>query len=159
MPKGRFIRSPDEAQGVKVAVLGETAGGRKLTEINPILREYVGREDLDAENIMAEVLEKGRLEGVRGVPKETARLFVTALGTGAKPRKCSIWALAKRRSTTTMPQSAILKSARCRTRIPLGADGCAVGADGLQRFENLFAREGRGFLAFGRARVPHDVGE
>lgn len=56
-----------------------TLGGRKLHEINFILREYVRRQGLDAETIMADVLARGRLDGVPGLAKKTAELFVTAL--------------------------------------------------------------------------------
>ena len=54
-------------------------GGETLTEVNPLLIEYLEREKLDPQSVMAEVLERGRLADVPGVPDELKRLFVTAL--------------------------------------------------------------------------------
>jgi ribonucleoside-diphosphate reductase alpha chain len=54
-------------------------GGRKLYEINSMLLEYVQRHGFNAEKLLAEVLERGRLEEVPGLPEEAKRLFVTAL--------------------------------------------------------------------------------
>jgi ribonucleoside-diphosphate reductase alpha chain len=54
-------------------------GGETLADVNPLLVEYLERERLDPEHIMAEVLERGRLADVAGVPEALKRLFVTAL--------------------------------------------------------------------------------
>lgn len=56
-----------------------TLGGRKFYEINSILLEYVRRHGFHSEKLLAEVLERGRLEDVPGLPEKAKRLFVTAL--------------------------------------------------------------------------------
>ena len=53
--------------------------GQTMTETNPLLLEFLNRYDLDVENIMKKVAEKGRLSDVAGVPAELKRLFPTAL--------------------------------------------------------------------------------
>jgi ribonucleoside-diphosphate reductase alpha chain len=53
--------------------------GQTLYETNPLFLEYLDRADLDAERVISEVLEKGRLKEVSGVPDDLKRLFVTAL--------------------------------------------------------------------------------
>ncbi len=52
---------------------------RTLYEINPILRQYLNSLHLEPEKLMDEVLEKGRLADINGVPNELKQRFVTAL--------------------------------------------------------------------------------
>ncbi len=54
-------------------------GGETLHEVNPLLLEYLDRHGLYSEQLVREVIERGRLRDVAGVPEEAARLFVTAL--------------------------------------------------------------------------------
>lgn len=53
--------------------------GQTLFEINPLFIEYLDRHGLKAGRVIEEVLEKGRLKEVGGVPEDLKRLFVTAL--------------------------------------------------------------------------------
>jgi len=53
--------------------------GQTLYETNPLFLEYLDRYKLKAEQVMDEVLEKGRLQDVKSVPENLKRLFVTAL--------------------------------------------------------------------------------
>jgi ribonucleoside-diphosphate reductase alpha chain len=55
-----------------------TLGGAPLVEVNPIFQRYAEEHRLDAKHLLEEVLEKGHLRGVPGVPEEARRLFVTA---------------------------------------------------------------------------------
>ena len=52
---------------------------KTMTETNPLLLEFLERYDLQAERIMAEVTEKGRLSEVKDIPEALKRLFPTAL--------------------------------------------------------------------------------
>jgi len=61
-------------------VLGEQV----LHEVNPWLREHLRQGGLDEERILAEVMVRGRLRDVPGVPEELRRLFVTALDIPAE---------------------------------------------------------------------------
>lgn len=54
-------------------------GGQTLYEVNPIFLAYAQHYGFNAEKLIAEVLEKGRLKEVAGVSEEAQRLFVTAL--------------------------------------------------------------------------------
>jgi ribonucleoside-diphosphate reductase alpha chain len=54
-------------------------GGQTLYEVNPLFVEYLERHGLNAEKITEQVMERGNLKGVEGVPDELKRLFVTAL--------------------------------------------------------------------------------
>jgi ribonucleoside-diphosphate reductase alpha chain len=54
-------------------------GGQTLQEVNPLLAEYLERRGLDRDRVMAQVLERGRLAQVAGIPEEMKPLFVTAL--------------------------------------------------------------------------------
>jgi ribonucleoside-diphosphate reductase alpha chain len=56
-------------------VLGEQV----LQEVNPWLREHLRARGLDVERILAEVMARGGLRDVPGVPEDLRRLFVTAL--------------------------------------------------------------------------------
>jgi ribonucleoside-diphosphate reductase alpha chain len=58
--------------------------GQTLYETNPLFFEYLDRAGLDADGIITEVQEKGRLKEVRGVPDDLKRLFVTALEISPK---------------------------------------------------------------------------
>lgn len=53
--------------------------GQELYEITPLFVEYLERHRLDAQSFVDQVLEKGRLTDVEGVPDELRRIFVTAL--------------------------------------------------------------------------------
>ena len=53
--------------------------GQTLFEMNPVFMEYLDRYGIEARRITEEVLAKGRLKDVEGVPEELKRLFVTAL--------------------------------------------------------------------------------
>jgi ribonucleoside-diphosphate reductase alpha chain len=53
--------------------------GQALVEVNPILRDALQRYDLNAERVMADVLDKGWLQDVPGLPEALQRVFVTAL--------------------------------------------------------------------------------
>ena len=55
-----------------------TLGGAPLVEVNPIFHRYAEEHRLDAKHLLEQVLEKGHLRDVPGVPEETRRLFVTA---------------------------------------------------------------------------------
>ena len=55
-----------------------TLGGAPLREVNPIFQRYAEEHRLDARHLLEQVLEKGHLRDVPGVPEETRRLFVTA---------------------------------------------------------------------------------
>lgn len=50
-----------------------------LLETNPLFLEHLDRHGLDANRIVAEVMQKGRIRDVDGIPEELKRLFVTAL--------------------------------------------------------------------------------
>jgi ribonucleoside-diphosphate reductase alpha chain len=53
--------------------------GAGLTEIHPLFVECLERRGLRSDRLMSEVLAKGRLAEVEGLPAEIKRLFVTAL--------------------------------------------------------------------------------
>ena len=53
--------------------------GQVLYEVAPLLREYLDRHGADAERLTDQVMEKGRLSDIQGMPEEVKRLFVTAL--------------------------------------------------------------------------------
>ena len=55
-----------------------TLGGAPLVEVSPIFHRYAEEHRLDAKHLLEQVLEKGNLRDVPGVPEETRRLFVTA---------------------------------------------------------------------------------
>jgi ribonucleoside-diphosphate reductase alpha chain len=50
-----------------------------LFETNALLLKHLERHGLNAERVAAEVMKKGRIKDVEGVPEELKRLFVTAL--------------------------------------------------------------------------------
>jgi len=50
-----------------------------LFDINPLFSRYAERLNLDVQSLTHQVMEKGRLADVRGVPDELKKLFVTAL--------------------------------------------------------------------------------
>ncbi len=54
-------------------------GGAGLTEIQPLFLECLDRRGLRADRWMNEILAKGRLAEVEGLPADVKRLFVTAL--------------------------------------------------------------------------------
>ncbi|MBW1997739.1 MAG: adenosylcobalamin-dependent ribonucleoside-diphosphate reductase, partial [Deltaproteobacteria bacterium] len=54
-------------------------GGQSLFEINPVFVEEFDRHGLDADSILNEVLKKGSLKALDGIPEELKNLFVTAL--------------------------------------------------------------------------------
>ena len=53
--------------------------GQTLFEINPLFIEYLDIHGLKAGRVIEEVLQKGWLKDVEGVPEDLKRLFVTAL--------------------------------------------------------------------------------
>jgi ribonucleoside-diphosphate reductase alpha chain len=53
--------------------------GQTLFETNPIFLEHLDRYGLDAGEVLEEVLEKGRIKDVKGVPEALRQLFCTAL--------------------------------------------------------------------------------
>jgi ribonucleoside-diphosphate reductase alpha chain len=53
--------------------------GQTLVDINPILKGALQRYDLDPERVMADVLDKGRLQEIPALPEALKRVFVTAL--------------------------------------------------------------------------------
>jgi ribonucleoside-diphosphate reductase alpha chain len=53
--------------------------GQTLVDINPIFTGYLQRYDLNAERVMADVRDKGRLQDLPGIPEALQRVFVTAL--------------------------------------------------------------------------------
>jgi ribonucleoside-diphosphate reductase alpha chain len=53
--------------------------GKTLYELNPIFLEYLEHHTLNVEKLVEQVMEKGSLKEVKGVPEEVKRLFVTAL--------------------------------------------------------------------------------
>jgi ribonucleoside-diphosphate reductase alpha chain len=53
-------------------------GGEPLIEVNPVFLRYVEEQGLDRDRLLDEILVKGNLAGVAGVPEATRRLFVTA---------------------------------------------------------------------------------
>jgi len=53
--------------------------GQTLVEVNPILREWLESQGLEADALMQQIQKCGNLRTVRGVPEEARRLFVTAL--------------------------------------------------------------------------------
>ncbi len=53
--------------------------GQTLYELNPLLLEYLARYGLDTNKIIPEILERGGLKDVDGIPGEIKRLFVTSL--------------------------------------------------------------------------------
>ncbi|MBI4587327.1 MAG: adenosylcobalamin-dependent ribonucleoside-diphosphate reductase [Candidatus Rokubacteria bacterium] len=55
-----------------------TLGGEPLTEINPIFRRYAEAHRLNGERLLEEILARGHLRGVAGIPEAVRRLFVTA---------------------------------------------------------------------------------
>jgi ribonucleoside-diphosphate reductase alpha chain len=50
-----------------------------ILETNALLLEHLDRYGLNAERVAAEVMKKGRIKEVEGIPEELKRLFVTAL--------------------------------------------------------------------------------
>ncbi len=56
-----------------------TLGGPPLTEVNPVFLRYAEAHRLDLEPVLEEILARGRLREVAGVPDAVRRLFVTAL--------------------------------------------------------------------------------
>jgi ribonucleoside-diphosphate reductase alpha chain len=54
-------------------------GGQTLTDVNPLLLEQLSRSGLDAQRLVEQILAKGSLQNIPGVPDELRRLFVTAL--------------------------------------------------------------------------------
>ena len=53
--------------------------GQVLYEVAPLLCEYLDRHGADAKRLTDQVMEKGRLSDIQGMPEEVKRLFVTAL--------------------------------------------------------------------------------
>jgi len=53
--------------------------GQTLIDVNPIFMSVLQRYGLNAERIIAEVRDKGRLQDVSGLPEALKRVFVTAL--------------------------------------------------------------------------------
>jgi ribonucleoside-diphosphate reductase alpha chain len=53
--------------------------GVPLSEVNPLFRSYLHRHGLRYDSLMSEVLAKGRLAEIEGLPAQVKRLFVTAL--------------------------------------------------------------------------------
>lgn len=50
-----------------------------LFETNPIFLEHLGRHGLNEKTVLEEVMEKGRIKDMEGIPEEMRRLFVTAM--------------------------------------------------------------------------------
>ena len=53
--------------------------GGSLTEIHPLFLAYLERRGLRSDSLLAEVLAKGRLAEVEGLPEEVRQLFITSL--------------------------------------------------------------------------------
>jgi ribonucleoside-diphosphate reductase alpha chain len=53
--------------------------GQTLVDVNPIFRSALQRYDVNAERVMADVCDKGRLQDVSGLPEVLQRVFITAL--------------------------------------------------------------------------------
>ena len=62
-----------------------TLGGGPLVEVNPIFRRYVEEHRLDGDWLLDQILAKGHLRDVPGIPEDARRLFVTA--TEVPPRQ------------------------------------------------------------------------
>jgi ribonucleoside-diphosphate reductase alpha chain len=60
-------------------------GGGPLAEVNPVFLRHVRREWPDADRLLGEILSRGRLRDVPGVPEAARRRFVTA--TEVPPRR------------------------------------------------------------------------
>jgi ribonucleoside-diphosphate reductase alpha chain len=54
-------------------------GGQTLYEYNPTFLEYTQRRGLQAERLIEEIREQGRLTDVEGIPEDIKKVFVTAL--------------------------------------------------------------------------------
>lgn len=55
-------------------------GGATQVEVSPVFREYLRSKNLVLEELSEQILRKGHLKAIRGVPSDIVRLFVTALG-------------------------------------------------------------------------------
>jgi ribonucleoside-diphosphate reductase alpha chain len=53
--------------------------GAPMTEVNPLLISYLEQHGLHSDSLLSEILARGRLANVEGLPAEVKRLFVTAL--------------------------------------------------------------------------------
>ncbi|MFZ0930104.1 MAG: adenosylcobalamin-dependent ribonucleoside-diphosphate reductase [Syntrophobacteraceae bacterium] len=58
-------------------------GGETQIEVNPFVLEYLRTRDIVVKGLLEEILKKGHLKGIHGLPPEIARLFVTALDISA----------------------------------------------------------------------------
>lgn len=54
-------------------------GGEELFEINPYFKQALIEEGLYSESLIKEVIEKGSLKDIKGIPESLKRVFVTAL--------------------------------------------------------------------------------
>jgi ribonucleoside-diphosphate reductase alpha chain len=54
-------------------------GGETLHELTPLLLAYLARQGLHSDQLLKQVIERGHLREVAGVPDDVKRLFVTAL--------------------------------------------------------------------------------
>lgn len=55
-----------------------TLGGAPLVEVNTVFRRHLEAQRPDADRLLEEIVARGRLRGVRGIPERLRRLFVTA---------------------------------------------------------------------------------
>jgi ribonucleoside-diphosphate reductase alpha chain len=54
-------------------------GDQTLYSVNPVFLKYLENKKLKGPELFREIVEKGQLRNVKGLPEETKRLFVTAL--------------------------------------------------------------------------------
>jgi ribonucleoside-diphosphate reductase alpha chain len=91
--------------------------GQVLIEVAPLLREQFERHGVDAERLIGQVMEKGRLRDVPGVPEELTRVFVTALEIPPE-RRLQVQAAFQRSvdnavsSTINLPHESTLREVR-----------------------------------------------
>lgn len=118
---------------------------RTLFEVNPIFLDHLDRYGLKAEGVVEEVLEKGRIKDVKGVPEELRRLFVSALEISPE-RHLQIQAVFQRHvdnsvsKTVNLPHEAMVQDvAKVYSRAwELGLKGITIyryGSKGAQVLE------------------------